>query len=251
MPDSYDLRSIEGLDQPPCSCPRCVEPRPILRQLTLGVTSIGVFTAFFLGGIGCSTRSSTPTVAPDSTLVYSSKIPGDVQVTISFALKGSKKRGDRNKSEKSKKGSRDTWETPADTPTATTGGPDKNGSSSATKEPANVTLPVCDRFELEEGARVRASIRIENPYGRGTRPLMFHMVWLNPERKRVFKKMVEWTPNESDRVLTTSLTIPPDRRTTGIYSLQVYLFRELIAEKGMELTGISTAGKEEDDDTSM
>jgi cytochrome c1 len=145
------------------------------------------------------------------------------------------------------------------TPPMATGGssasaaPASDTASVATPRPevpaAKGRVPSPDEraFELEEGARVQASIRIENPYGRGKRPLLFHTVWLNPEGKRVFKKMTEWTPNDTSQVLTTSLTISPAKRTAGRYGLQVFLFRELIAEKSIQLTGTSTAQQEKDD----
>lgn len=92
-------------------------------------------------------------------------------------------------------------------------------------------------FDIEEGARVQATIRLENVYARGKRPLMVHFVWLNLERKRVFKRMVEYAPNDSVQTLTSSMSLTPAKRSAGRYSLQVFLFREQIAEKSFELRG--------------
>ncbi len=92
-------------------------------------------------------------------------------------------------------------------------------------------------FDIEEGARVQATIHLENVYARGKRPLMFHFVWLNPARKRVFKRMVEYMPNDSSQTLTSSMTITPLKRSAGHYAVQVFLFREQIAEKPFELRG--------------
>lgn len=99
-------------------------------------------------------------------------------------------------------------------------------------------------FEIEEGASVRATVRLENVYARGKRPLMIHFVWLNPEKKRVFKRMVEYMPNDSTQTLSSTLSLTPNKRSAGHYSLQVFLFREQIAEKWFELTG---KGKEEEE----
>jgi hypothetical protein len=99
-------------------------------------------------------------------------------------------------------------------------------------------------FEIEEGARVQATVRLENVYARGKRPLMFHFVWTNPQQKRVFKRMVEYVPNDSTQTLSSSLSIPPTRRSAGRYALQVFLFREQIAEKAFELTGKGVEEKE-------
>lgn len=99
-------------------------------------------------------------------------------------------------------------------------------------------------FDIEEGARVQATVRLENVYARGKRPLWIHFVWLNPERKRVFKRMVEYVPNDSTQTLTTSLSITPTKRSAGPYSLQVFLFREQIAEKAFELRGTGVEEQE-------
>jgi hypothetical protein len=103
-------------------------------------------------------------------------------------------------------------------------------------------------FEIEEGARVQATVRFENVYARGKRPLMIHFVWTNPAQKRVFKRMVEYTPNDSTQSLTSSLSITPTKRSAGHYSLQVFLFREQIAEKSFELTGKGMEENEKGDD---
>jgi hypothetical protein len=66
---------------------------------------------------------------------------------------------------------------------------------------------------------------------------MVHFVWLNLERKRVFKRMVEYAPNDSVQTLTSSMSLTPAKRSAGRYSLQVFLFREQIAEKSFELRG--------------
>ncbi len=103
-------------------------------------------------------------------------------------------------------------------------------------------------FEIEEGARVQATVRLDNVYARGKRPLMIHFVWTNPAQKRVFKRMVEYMPNDSTQSLTSSLSITPTKRSAGHYSLQVFLFREQIAEKSFELTGKGMEEKEKGDD---
>ncbi|MBN1424405.1 hypothetical protein JXA88_07605 [Candidatus Fermentibacteria bacterium] len=263
--------------------------------MTVGI-AVGLLPLVFLGAAGCSTRESTPIVAADSTVVYPSKISNDVQVSITFALKGSKRREEQQRLERArqrqiererkerdakeraqrakakkkpssskskkpvKKATKPTAYTskaPATAPSRAESADSMATSAAASKAvttplESSPSLPPDERvFELEEGARVQATMRIENPYGRGTRPVMFHTVWLNPEGKRVFKKMTEWTPNDTSQVFTTSLTIPPSRRTAGQYELQVFLFRELIASKTIQLTGESTALQEKDDTGGM
>lgn len=98
---------------------------------------------------------------------------------------------------------------------------------------------------------MQATVRLEEVYARGKRPLMLHFVWLNPERKRVFKRMVEYVPNDSTQTLTSSLSITPAKRSAGHYSLQVFLFREQIAEKSFELRGTGIEEQQKDGGDAM
>ena len=95
-------------------------------------------------------------------------------------------------------------------------------------------------FELAEKKRVRALVDIENVYGRGTRPLLFHLVWIGPDDKRFYDKVLEYAPNDSVTTLATAISRAPNRREPGHHTFQVYLFRELIAEKHFELISPTT-----------
>lgn len=288
----------------------------------VGLALLGVL--LMAGGSGCTTRANRPTVSPDSTMVYASRIPGDVNASITFALKGSKKRAEerrlareqaklareqarqaarekarlaaeqkraaekerkaaekraRREQERAKKGKKhhrsgtdeqtaapdqpgaiqtaaykldasqpapDQSNNAADSAGAATVADSGAAGSAATASSGSSSESDEHVFDLEDGARVQANIHIVNPYGRGKGPLLFHMVWLNPEDKKVFKKAIEWTPSDTSSTITGQFTIPPSKRTAGLYSLQVYLFRELIAEKHFELRGVSTAVEEKE-----
>ncbi len=144
---------------------------------------------------GCSTRAETPTLAPDSTLVYAGKRSGDLSATITLASKSkmSKKTGRR--------------------------------------------LGIARAFDLGTDEKVYAFVDLANVHGRGERPLGFHLVWLDPDDETIFKKMLEYAPNDTAATLTSVLSIPQGKRPPGEYKFRVYLFRELIAEKGFTLRG--------------
>jgi hypothetical protein len=282
-----------------------------------------------LGGIllltgtqGCSTRASKPTMAPDSTMVYASKIPGDVSATITFSLKDSKKREEakrlererlrqerekakelarlkreaerkaalerrkaeaeakakakkeaRAKKKKGKKGKAAEGEAPSSpTPSkrdrepkqAVAPPPDNGPSQEAGANPPAVRAPADSEasapptklkkdpeaeeraFDLEEGAKVQAQIKLENTGGRGKLPLLIHLVWIQPNQKAAYRKMLVYTPNDSSNVITSVLTISPAKRAPGIYSFRAYLFRELMAEKTFELRGTALAPQEKE-----
>ena len=96
-------------------------------------------------------------------------------------------------------------------------------------------LGVRRTFELEKKKRVRALVDIQNVYGRGARPLLFHLVWIGPDERRFYDKVIEYVPNDSLTTVGTAISRAPDRRDPGRHTFQVYLFRELIAEKHFEL----------------
>lgn len=155
-------------------------------------------TTLILTG-GCATREETPQVAEDSTLVYPARNAGDVEASITFASRVSRKSGRRS------------------------------GVSQA--------------FDMEADAKVIALVDLNNTHARGERPLQFHLVWLKPSGKTLFKKSIDYTPGDPDSTLQSSISIPPGKRPPGWYSFRVYLARELIAEKNFELRGIG--GEEE------
>jgi hypothetical protein len=256
-----------------------------------------------LAAPGCSTRSDSPTLAADSTRVYVSRIPGDVDATIGLSLKDSDRRAEEKRlsreraktlRESVQEGTRELAklekerERRASAPKAADDDdrPRKKKASSKAKSggekkakkskaraaeggayaslsdaalsdsilaiegrvaAAKDSLEAIDRrsdpgeersFEIEEGAKVAASVRLENPWGRGRRPLLLHFLWIDPHGKAAFRKAVEYTQNDTLNVLTSSFGISPTKREAGRYNFQVYLFRELIAEKDFELTGV-------------
>jgi len=86
-------------------------------------------------------------------------------------------------------------------------------------------------FTMKRKAKGRALVDLENTTTQDHATLPFHLVWLRPDGKRIYKKHFEHAPGDSITLLQSSLSIPPEKRDPGTYSLRVYLFRELIAEK--------------------
>jgi len=244
--------------------------------------ALGAAAALAVPLSGCATRASEGAYAPDSTYVYASKRASDVGATITFALKGSKKAeeakraaeearkaeiaakkraaeekkaAEREKDSKKKSGSKkkSSKKKSADTGEIAKAAAKKadaapGSSKPAAKKPKKSPRLVEDRsFEIEEGARVQATVTLADRLARGHRPLLVHMVWLKPGGKRTFKKQFEFDPTGADSTLTGALTISPERRAAGEYTLQVFLFRELVAEKTFDLTGAGLEVEEGDD----
>lgn len=223
-------------------------PAVFRRALARGALFAALAAMLALPLAGCATRSSEGAYAPDSTLVYASLRPSDVDARITFALKGSKKAEEARKAEIAAKKRAAEEKKAAEREKTAKKKPSKKPRASKKKAtaaadttrsaPKKTPRLVEDRiFEIEEGARVQASISLSNRLARGQRPLLFHMVWLKPDGKRTFKKQFEFDPTAADSTITGSMTISPEKRVPGTYTMRVFLFRELIAEKSFELTG--------------
>jgi hypothetical protein len=175
---------------------------------------------------GCATREETALAMPDSTFAYPGKRAGDVAVSITFEQKGGTQPAEVLASRKDGSGSEE--------------GSKKNSRRSrrSRRSAEDARRRIEPRaFDIQPDAKVQAKIRIENAGARGDRPLSFHMVWLKPNLRTAFKKRIEIDPATDEPELTSSFSIPPDKRAPGLYRLRVYLFRELVAEKTFELRG--------------
>jgi len=300
-----------------------------MRTGTLATAAAGLAALLLLSPVtGCGTRSTSAMLTADSTRVFASSIPGDVDATIGFALKDSDKRAagrrlEREHADAIKDEVRDLTRAQANLqreqerrharPAAlenerpreserrakTSSGERKKARSSKAKADGDAeragrrvrsvetsglaalsdraladSLSSLERaiaagqdslgaiqarlapreersYEIEEGAKVVASVRLENPWGRGHRPMLLHFLWVDPDGIAAYRKAVKYAPNDSSNVLTSSFGIGPTRRAAGHYNFRVYLFRELVAEKDFELTGVGLTPKEEGESGGM
>ena len=86
-------------------------------------------------------------------------------------------------------------------------------------------------FTIQDKENVRATIDLENLKFDGANILMFHVDWIAPDGNSIYQKRIDLSQNDSTSTLSSSISIPPDKRFPGTYTLKVYYFRELIAEK--------------------
>ena len=89
-------------------------------------------------------------------------------------------------------------------------------------------------FVLEEGRRVHARVEFDGLRPREERIL--HLLWTDPDGRRVFRKRVVLMPEEPRAWVTTNLSLSPERREPGTYRLRVFLYRMLVADGTVELT---------------
>ncbi len=90
-------------------------------------------------------------------------------------------------------------------------------------------------FHMKNNSKVYAVIEVVNSEFHTDKNLMFHIDWLDSTGNSFFKKRIELIPQDSTNKIISLINISPDKREAGTYSLRVYFFRELIAEKKFKL----------------
>jgi hypothetical protein len=88
-------------------------------------------------------------------------------------------------------------------------------------------------FIIMNDGKVETLLDLSQYFKDNDKELMFHLVWIDPKGKSIYKKQ-EILSKKSSKI-NSSISISPDLRMAGIYSLNVYLFRKLIIRKKFTL----------------
>ena len=98
-------------------------------------------------------------------------------------------------------------------------------------DPRTKSYIAANSFTIKNKAKVYAAVFLDNYYYHRNEEVMLHIDWIDPSGNSFFRKRVDITNGDSLQEIKSAISIEPGRRDTGKYSLRVYLFRELIAEK--------------------
>ena len=90
-------------------------------------------------------------------------------------------------------------------------------------------------FKLQNKAKVYASIGLINCKSANQKELMLHIDWVDSTGNSFFIKRIDFSPSDSSSSIKSSISTSPPKRKAGNYTVRVYLFRELIAEKKFQL----------------
>jgi len=96
-------------------------------------------------------------------------------------------------------------------------------------------LKVDSVFKIRNKAKVYATIELMDYKSQNQKELMLHIDWLDSTGNSLYKKSIDISPTDSSSSVSSSISISPPKRKVGEYSIRVYLFRELIAEKKFHL----------------
>ena len=103
------------------------------------------------------------------------------------------------------------------------------------KSQSNEPINEKNVFSLNNDSKVYSIVMLNKREINTDKDLMFHIDWLDSTGNSFFKKRIDLAKEDSSSRLMSLINISPDKREPGNYSLRVYLFRELIAEKNFKL----------------
>jgi len=99
----------------------------------------------------------------------------------------------------------------------------------------NKPIDKATTFVIKDNEKVRALIELKDVTRYKNKKLEFHLYWIGANGKIFYRKQIDILPGKSKSILKSAISITPAKRPPGNYSLQVYLFDSLIAEKKFEL----------------
>jgi hypothetical protein len=102
-------------------------------------------------------------------------------------------------------------------------------------------------FTIMDKAKVYALFDLKNRNYFTDKEMMFHVEWIGPNGKSFYRKRIDLLPVDSSSTISSSISITPEKRLPGNYTVRFFLFRELIAEKNFTLRDdVPITGKEFD-----
>ncbi|HEY6435601.1 MAG TPA: hypothetical protein VIY47_03360, partial [Ignavibacteriaceae bacterium] len=90
-------------------------------------------------------------------------------------------------------------------------------------------------FTIKDKANVRAIVNIEKQEIKTNEQFKFYLKWIGPDGKSFYNKRVIYTTSNPSFTISNSISITPEKRQPGIYTLQIIFRKKIIAEQKFEL----------------
>ncbi|MBT3207748.1 MAG: hypothetical protein HN704_15045 [Bacteroidetes bacterium] len=90
-------------------------------------------------------------------------------------------------------------------------------------------------FFQKEKQKIRAVVDFENRFAYKNRELQFRFDWIDSMGHTFYKKQIDLQAKDSLASISSSISISSEKRQIGKYSLQLFLFNKLIAQKNFQL----------------
>jgi hypothetical protein len=91
-------------------------------------------------------------------------------------------------------------------------------------------------FVIGDKAKVKAIVNIEKPDIKSNEQMKFYFDWIGPDGKSFYKKQVVYSTSNPLFTISNSISITPEKRQPGTYTLQVSFRKRIIAVQKFELT---------------
>ena len=92
-----------------------------------------------------------------------------------------------------------------------------------------------NKFTIKEKAKVKAIVTFENPKIKPNEQMKFYFKWIGPDGKIFYKKRIVYTSSNPSFTLSNSISITPEKRKPGNYTMQVVFKKKIISEQKFEL----------------
>ena len=96
-------------------------------------------------------------------------------------------------------------------------------------------IGVATTFTIKNEAKVKAVVNIEKKDIKTNEQMKFYFDWIGPDGKSFYKKRVVYTTSNPFFTISNSISITPEKRQPGNYTLTVSFRKKIIAEQNFEL----------------
>jgi hypothetical protein len=90
-------------------------------------------------------------------------------------------------------------------------------------------------FTIKDEAKVKAVVSIEKQDIKTNKQMKFYFEWIGPDGKSFYKKRIVYTTSNPFFTISNSISISPEKRQPGNYTLKVTFRKKIIAEQKFEL----------------
>ncbi len=86
-------------------------------------------------------------------------------------------------------------------------------------------------FTVKKRRNLRAYVDFQNRFVYGNRELLFRFEWVDSTGQSFYRKQYDLSPSDTISTIRSSISIAPDKRDIGEYSVRLLLFNKIIAEE--------------------
>lgn len=90
-------------------------------------------------------------------------------------------------------------------------------------------------FVIGDKAKIKAVVNIKKSEIKADEQMKFYFEWIGPDNKTFYKKKVEYSTGDSTFTISNSISISPEKRQAGSYTLKILYRKKIIAEQKFEL----------------